>query len=542
MSEAGHLDIVRRLLESGADVDKKDSEERTALMAAAFMNHYQVVELLLDHGANIQVRNGIYILIRKLIITYYIIYFTKPANLYNSLSILVFYLSIGGSDINLPDAHGRLCIHLAAYHGDKNLQRLMSAMVCIDVQDSLGRTPLMLAASQGQLHSVELLMSNGEIHRLCLSVLSLYLSLFSWSLFLSPSPSLPLSLSLSLSPSSPSLPLSLSLSRRLLLTKLRLHLFCTFKLCDKNECSMNIHNAVRVVKFILLMFYKFILSRIFKNDKFLIVHGDVELTRALAMENTVNAADRLGNHPLIIACQHNNVEVVVCELLNMGAPSTRLSLNGQSALRVAALAGNTKIVQVLAERTIDWEQLDMDGTPLVHSLLINKQTAMAELLLTLGALTSSRDIHGRTCAHVVSSTNDLCGARMLRRFGCSFESTDNGGRTPLMTAVWAGNTCLSAYLLDTVGVSPNAVDKQGASALSIAAQLGHRDMVILLLRFGAEPSLADLEGRTALDVAKISGHEHIKMILQTACGSADSSGFGSVPNSPMDTKSLEIVN
>ncbi|KIH42921.1 ankyrin repeat protein, partial [Ancylostoma duodenale] len=85
---------------------------------------------------------------------------------------------------------------------------------------------------------------------------------------------------------------------------------------------------------------------------------------------------------------------------------------------------------------------------------------MAELLLTLGAFSSSRDAHGRTCAHVVCAINDMCGARMLRRLAASFEATDSGGRTPLLTAVWNGHIEMSAYLLETVGVNPNSVDEQ----------------------------------------------------------------------------------
>ncbi|VDM56257.1 unnamed protein product [Angiostrongylus costaricensis] len=136
----------------------------------------------------------------------------------------------------------------------------------------------------------------------------------------------------------------------------------------------------------------------------------------------------------------------------------------------------------------------MDGTPLVHTLLINRQTAMAELLLTLGAFISAKDTHGRTCAHVVCAINDMCGARMLRRLAASFEAVDAGGRTPLLTTVWNGHMEMSAFLLETVG--------------------GNRDLVVLLLRMGAEPSLKDLAGRTALDVATIYGHDAIKAVLQ----------------------------
>ncbi|KHN71522.1 Ankyrin repeat domain-containing protein 50 [Toxocara canis] len=81
---------------------------------------------------------------------------------------------------------------------------------------------------------------------------------------------------------------------------------------------------------------------------------------------------------------------------------------------------------------------------------------------------------------------------------------------------------------------------KGATALNVAAQIGHRDLVVLLLKFGAEPSLCDNLGRNAADVAQLAGHEHIRQILKSASGSADSSGFGSLPTSPSDqrTKSL----
>lgn len=58
---------------------------------------------------------------------------------------------------------------------------------------------------------------------------------------------------------------------------------------------------------------------------------------------------------------------------------------------------------------------------------------------------------------------------------------------------------------------------QGASALSVAAQQGNRELVVLLLRMGAEPSLKDLAGRTALDVATMYGHDTIRAVLQVCC-------------------------
>lgn len=467
---AGHREIVCRLLDANADVDRKDSEDRTALMAAAFMDHWEIVELLLDHGAKISETDSAGATALHLALS--------NGSKSEAHDKTVQTLIRRGSDLTTADAHGRVCIHLAAYHGDRNLSSLFGA-TCIDVQDSLGRTPLMLAASQGQLEAVDQLMKNGAYidcidadGRTAFQLAAIHGHL-------------------------PVVDILLTLGAD--------------EAHKDNDGAVALHYAV--------------------------AHGDVMLCRALATSVTVHATDRSGSHPLINACQSDNEEVVR-ELLSLGANVEQLSLNGQSALRVAALSGNAKIVRLLAEHITDWEQQDMDGTPLVHTLLINKQTAMAELLLTLGAFISARDAHGRTCAHVVCAINDMCGARMLRRLAASFEAVDSGGRTPLLTAVWNCHLEMAAYLLETIGVNPNSVDEQGASALSVAAQQGNRELVVLLLRMGAEPSLKDLAGRTALDVATMYGHDTIRAVLQSASGSADSSGFGSVPNSPLDFRSL----
>ena len=54
-SSEGHAEIVRLLLEAGADKDMKDGTSRsnlTALMLATSKGHVEIVSLLLDAGAN----------------------------------------------------------------------------------------------------------------------------------------------------------------------------------------------------------------------------------------------------------------------------------------------------------------------------------------------------------------------------------------------------------------------------------------------------------------------------------------------------------
>uniref|UniRef100_A0A0K0DCA8 ANK_REP_REGION domain-containing protein n=1 Tax=Angiostrongylus cantonensis TaxID=6313 RepID=A0A0K0DCA8_ANGCA len=125
-------------------------------MAAAFMDHWEIVDLLLDHGAKISETDSAGATALHLALS--------NGSKTEAHDKTVHTLMRRGSDLTVTDAHGRVCLHLAAYYGDRNLTSLVGA-TCIDIQDSLGRTPLMLAASQGQVEAVNQLVKNGNLKR-----------------------------------------------------------------------------------------------------------------------------------------------------------------------------------------------------------------------------------------------------------------------------------------------------------------------------------------------------------------------------------------
>ena len=56
----GHDEMVNLLLEKGANVNMKGGVYGSALQAASFIGHGQVVKLLLDHGADVNIQGGHY--------------------------------------------------------------------------------------------------------------------------------------------------------------------------------------------------------------------------------------------------------------------------------------------------------------------------------------------------------------------------------------------------------------------------------------------------------------------------------------------------
>ena len=53
-----NLDVVKFLLEKGADIEAKDTYGNTPLILASVYNRFEIIKLLLEKGANIEAKNN----------------------------------------------------------------------------------------------------------------------------------------------------------------------------------------------------------------------------------------------------------------------------------------------------------------------------------------------------------------------------------------------------------------------------------------------------------------------------------------------------
>eukprot|EP01036_Dinobryon_divergens_P025348 gene25347-33885_t len=106
--------------------------------------------------------------------------------------------------------------------------------------------------------------------------------------------------------------------------------------------------------------------------------------------------------------------------------------------------------------------------------------------------------------------------------GADIHWKDKNGFTPLITAASFGHHDVVAMLLQ-FGADPNLANKylpvfvcDGYTPMHWAARFGHRDVVALLMHWGADPNLVDQYGKTALNVAKDKGHDDIVAAIEKA--------------------------
>jgi len=278
----------------------------------------------------------------------------------------------------------------------------------------------------------------------------------------------------------------------------------------------------------------------------------------------LNIQDDLGNSALHYICIKGDADMAEL-VANAGVKVNLENLSGETPLHMAAARGSVDIIKILLEKDADINAQNRDGmTPLIYAIR-SCQLATAKFLISFGADKYARtktsltaidflkaenltellpyfeenlpkvDIKGNTPLHHAVYQNGLAMIRnMLATDKTSINIRNNQGLTPLLIAINKLNYGISDLLLQ-FGADPNvinfndentplhiaaingvgwlgeillehgakinALNKEWATPLILAAQGQHREFVALLLRKGAIIEIADIHGKTARDYA-----------------------------------------
>ncbi|HNG94299.1 MAG TPA: ankyrin repeat domain-containing protein [Acidobacteriota bacterium] len=182
----GDLNMVRLLIENGANVNATDSLGVTALMHAANMDRVDIASLLIEKGANVNVKtkSGWPILagiaekgpsteIVRLLLE-------KGANVNeiapqgatallqnlrsNRQTMAVLQLMLDkGANVNAADIGGTTPLHRAAFHpnGEEFVKLLLDRNANPNLKNNAGQTPLTIAIKSGNTKSADLLKARG---------------------------------------------------------------------------------------------------------------------------------------------------------------------------------------------------------------------------------------------------------------------------------------------------------------------------------------------------------------------------------------------
>ena len=207
-------------------------------------------------------------------------------------------------------------------------------------------------------------------------------------------------------------------------------------------------------------------------------HGGHNVVVELLLKAKVNpnACNNNGSTAIYIASE-NGHSVVVSTLLAYGADPNLSRSNGWSPLMIGCQEGHNVVVELLLKAKVDPNACNKYGATAIYIASQNGRSVVVSTLLTSGA-----------DPNVGLRINDW---------------------TPLMVASGKGHTEVMKQLLKHTDININYQAVGGITALHLASQNGHIDIVRILLESGADSRLVDSEGRSPLVHASRFGHRDI---------------------------------
>jgi len=395
--EKGHFNIVELLLAHKADVDSKSRNGITVLIHACSKNHFEIVKLLLDNkaDANKKAPYGDSALV-------------NAAEL-NNIEMVRLLLD-RQADVNLIAPRGNSALFFAVKYNNIEMVRLLLARGAdVNIKTRNGFSALHIACSSGNLEIVKLLLENNADEKLLPSK-TLYASNISillndHSIFKNKQQEFFNAIKNN----------NIELVKSLLQQDLTLY--------QQDEEGMTPlylaveKNHIEMVKLLLNKFDPNITNRdgfttpLYEASEI----NKIEIVKLLLKENVkisevearklmfagVNSALESENEitPLLVASGHGSIDTVKV-LLHRGA-KYKADKNGITPIDLAAENGNFEVVKFLLEKVedIDINQPDPNGETLLSKAMENKHVKIVELLKQRGADLYRKNSVGNTPVH-----------------------------------------------------------------------------------------------------------------------------------------------
>jgi ankyrin repeat protein len=464
----GNIDIVRVLLDNGADIEKKGAftswGEMTPLgFAASKSDNVQIVQLLLDRGANLIVdqsgMSGMSALIHA-----------ADHGFVDIVNSLVNSLLARGIDVN-HHGQGDAALIKAADGGHTEIVRILLDQESINVNFArgldqtnvqLGPAALIKAVERGHLDTVQYLLVRPDINVDHVRMVG------KTALFIAVSEGV-----------------------------------------NKYHWPNNLRHNLRIVQALLAHPNT---DANYANDKGQTAlieaakRGQIEIMQALLDWSgiNVNHVNKYGDTALIEAAKRGQIEIVQALLAWSGIKVNHVNRNGDTALIAAQRRGHAQMEKAL----LDFP--DIDSTPPLRHAIRQSNHDLVKALL---AQDPRRTEEEKDICYAAGE-GDVDIVRLLLEHDANVNLTDGNDNTALINAAEHGHEHIVRILLDRAGIEVNYRGQSDGTALIKAAYCGHTEIVrILLDRAGIEVNLRDGNYNTALINAAEHGDEHIVRIL-----------------------------
>jgi len=487
-AEYGDVEEVKRLIASGADVNAMSAVSQSVqvgwrpLTAAASGGHPQVVKVLLENGAEVDANDS-----EGWAPLYYALWTGV-----NDSEEIVRELIAHGADVNKqsPDRYSPLVFAIWIWEGrEGNVEALLDAGAHIDFKDKDGLTPLYWAAFSSSKDVLDLILARGNyantIHMAaCRGDLSRVkkhveqgtdvnardecgCTPMHWAV-LAESPEVAdflIGKGADVNAKDARNFTPLMAARGLPMVELLISKGADIQAQENLQELTKLHMACR--------------------------KGDKDVVKFLISKGAeVDRKNSSGQTPLWLAANYGHREIVEL-LINKGADIKEVSSkrSGHNPLYIAARNGHREIVELLINKGADVNSRTRDGSTPLHIATLNGHIETAKLLVEKGADVNAKSDDGSTALSLAEKTSDTEIIELLKRHGAKEDAAgipeESQPTKSLHQAAEKGDVEEVKRLIAR-GADVNALDELLNTPLCKAAGLGNMEVVKLLVEAGAD--------------------------------------------------------
>ncbi|XP_049752006.1 inversin isoform X3 [Elephas maximus indicus] len=455
---ADRLDCADALLKAGADVNKTDHSQRTALHLAAQKGNYRFMKLLLTRRAN---------WMQKDLEEMTPLHLTTRHKSPKCLALLLKFMAPG--EVDTQDKNKQTALHWSAYYNNpEHVKLLIKHDSNIGIPDVEGKIPLHWAANHkdpSAVHTVRCILDAAPTE-----------SLLNWQDYEGRTP---------------------------------LH----FAVADGNVTVVDVltsYESCNITSY----------DNLFRTPlHWAALLGHAQIVHLLLERNKSGTipSDSQGATPLHYAAQSNFAETVNVFLKH---PSVKddSDLEGRTSFMWAAGKGSDDVLRTMLslKSDIDINMADKYGGTALHAAALSGHVSTVKLLLENSAQVDATDVMKHTPLFRACEMGHKEVIQTLIKGGARVDLVDQDGHSLLHWAALGGNADVCQILIENK-INPNVQDYAGRTPLQCAAYGGYINCMAVLMENNADPNIQDKEGRTALHWSCNNGYlDAIKLLLDFA--------------------------
>ncbi|XP_078001472.1 transient receptor potential cation channel subfamily A member 1 homolog isoform X2 [Glandiceps talaboti] len=524
-SRDGDVDLMKRLLANITSNKKKrinmhDDEKMSPLHLAARYNHYHIVRLLVDNGADIHNKGDdevtpLHLSARfkrsRLTGVKSEVELAKPNGPDAESESVIHFLVHRGANVNAVDIYGSTPLHFAAMRGNDVACRELLEVKAVNIEavDKQQMTALHLACTHGHPNVCETLIRGGANVRctdeedgtpLHLAAMEGHLKICEllFQAAYGKDGWVTISQMVTDTDVEDNTALHLAVDNgHIDVVKL-----CLQKKADvntsKKSFSTPLHSAAAL--------------------------GDIDIVTLLLEHNArINALDESQATPLHRACAFNRWQVVEY-LLDMHAKIECRDQDNFTPLLIAACYGHSETIKCLLDHGADISREDKnDKSSLYWCAEEDRLEALKVLLEHPNAkeLLENSDRYDNTPLHIASQKGYHAIVKTLLEAGAVIDAKNEEDQTPVHLAAKYGKTRTVTELVKRKRMIINDEDENSNTPLHLAALEGHVKTLQALLAIGADIGARNLNLWTPLDCAAAKGWLKTAMALLEADSPVD---------------------